>query len=374
VGIGTIFIVLFPHISNRSQCVCVELQEWRVLFSRDLHRAVLTKDVIHSALRQYQARGPARVGDLNPLWVNELSRIASSFCSISYLDLRLLPLVMTDSVFALSFLAITPDALQLALPRFPMLRTLCLYIRAGDAAAPAVVAELAQALVPVPKQELHVQLGHPLETPRTSVGDQAITLATLSALASLPGLRSFTASVLALSSAAAARAAYVKEIAAMTGLQSLSLVGVPSADLHPWAALTGLTSLHLEAMWARDEALMFLTALSGLRSLQLRSARFTARIPGMVAVATGLTELALIVDGHGHMAHTLTDASLQDLSRLSRLADLSLNRERLTGQFMRSLAGVLPLTRLALLSEDSQATCSYAPAGLLICPLILFPT
>eukprot|EP00884_Botryococcus_braunii_P009852 jgi/Botrbrau1/18869/Bobra.177_2s0029.1 len=338
-------------------------REWRMLFSRDLHRATITKQVIQSALRRHRIQGQNKAGALDPLWVHELSCLGQSFQSLTQVDLCELPLESTNSVQAFSFLGLTPSALALALPHFATLRMLCLFINAANPATPAIVAELESSLMPFPQLQLQVHLG---EASRLSLagsnqspaGDPVLTPVTLRVLSNLPSLVGFSASVLALSSAAPARAAYVREIAAMTRLRKLSLVGVPSADLHPWAALMGLTSLQLEAMWARDEALMFLTALSGLEHLQLRSARFTARIPSMVAVATSLTRLALFADGHGHIAHTLTDECLQDLSSLSRLADLSLNRERLTGKFMQALGGLLPLTRLALLPEDSEATCS----------------
>lgn len=161
-----------------------------------------------------------------------------------------------------------------------------------------------------------------------------------------------------------------KEIAGMTALERLAVdLDMFDGDLSSWSALTRLSCLSLESVHGFRStacaALLHLPSmLPRLEDLSLKSG-----VPGIstadqvalfkgAAAATGLTRLALLAKGCG-----LTDASVGVLSNLRSLADLSLYRQQLTGEFMAGVALVAPLTRLALLKASGSRCyaqgCAY---------------
>lgn len=120
-------------------------------------------------------------------------------------------------------------------------------------------------------------------------------------------------------------------LAALSGLQSLNLLGTQVADLTPLSNLRGLQSIDLSATQVSD--LIPLAALTGLRSLDLSNTRITDLMP--LSKLTGLQVLGIL------------GTQVEDLMPLSELRGLQFLN--LSGTLVRDLTPLSELTSLQAL-------------------------
>ena len=131
------------------------------------------------------------------------------------------------------------------------------------------------------------------------------------------------------------------------------MFSVDASHIAPIAALTRLTELSLRDMPLDDRALEPLSALKGLRALDLGRDYFFDHLPMLrgdsLRHLSGMTQLeTLLVGGPLQDGDASGDASLKHLAPLAALRRLDLNGSDIDGSGVAHLAGVPRLTELGL--------------------------